>query len=121
MIRTILRPICKRWQARRPDRTEARSSSTALVADVFRPKESIREIRINSNPFAAEYDRLGFGRIEIFTKPGTDKFRGQVSFNFGDRIFNSRNPFRDHTTALPVAAVRRKRQRAAREKGLLLH
>ena len=57
------------------------------------PKESIREIRINSNPFAAEYDRLGFGRIEIFTKPGTDKFRGQVSFNFGDKIFNSRNPF----------------------------
>ena len=35
------------------------------------PKESIREIRINSNPFAAEYDKLGFGRIEIFTKPGT--------------------------------------------------
>ena len=57
------------------------------------PKESIREIRINSNPFAAEYDRLGFGRIEIFTKPGTDKFRGQAFLNFGDRIFNSRNPF----------------------------
>src|SRR5579863_3701412 len=38
------------------------------------PKSSIREIRINQNPFSAEYDRLGFGRIEIFTKPGTDKF-----------------------------------------------
>ena len=57
------------------------------------PKESIREIRINQNPFSAEYDRLGFGRIEVFTKPGTDKFRGQVFFNFGDSIFNSRNPF----------------------------
>ncbi len=57
------------------------------------PKESIREVRINSNPFAAEYDRLGFGRIEILTKPGTDKFRGQGFFNFGDRDFNSRNPF----------------------------
>jgi len=31
------------------------------------PKSAIREIRINSNPFSAEYDRLGFGRIEIFT------------------------------------------------------
>ena len=31
------------------------------------PKESIREIRINQNPFSAEYDRLGFGRIEILT------------------------------------------------------
>ncbi|MEA2172924.1 MAG: hypothetical protein QOD00_516 [Blastocatellia bacterium] len=57
------------------------------------PKESIREIRINRNPFSAEYDRLGFGRIEIFTKPGTDKFRGQAFFNFNDARLNSRNPF----------------------------
>src|SRR6202011_301124 len=54
------------------------------------PKESIREIRINSNPFAAEYDRLGFGRIEIFTKPGSDRFRGTANFNISDGIFNSR-------------------------------
>ena len=57
------------------------------------PKESIREIRINQNPFSAEFDRIGFGRIEIFTKPGTDKFRGSVGLNDGDAIFNSRNPF----------------------------
>ncbi|MEO6589978.1 MAG: carboxypeptidase regulatory-like domain-containing protein [Pyrinomonadaceae bacterium] len=57
------------------------------------PKESIREIRINQNPFSAEFDRLGFGRIEILTKPGTDKFRGQAFFNFNDESLNSRNPF----------------------------
>ncbi|MGB9179536.1 MAG: carboxypeptidase-like regulatory domain-containing protein, partial [Pyrinomonadaceae bacterium] len=57
------------------------------------PKESIREVRINRNPFSAEYDRLGYGRIEIFTKPGTDKFRGQAFFNFNDESLNSRNPF----------------------------
>ncbi len=57
------------------------------------PRESIREVRINSNPFSAEYDRLGFGRIEILTKPGTDKFRGQASFSFNDESLNSRNPF----------------------------
>ena len=56
-------------------------------------KASIREIRVNSNPFSAEYDRLGFGRIEIFTKPGTNKFRGEAGFNFGNAMFNSRNPF----------------------------
>ena len=39
------------------------------------PKDSIREIRVNQNPFSAEFDRLGFGRIEILTKPGTDKWR----------------------------------------------
>jgi hypothetical protein len=57
------------------------------------PKESIREIRINQNPFSAEYDRLGFGRIEILTKPGTDKLRGAFMFNGGNEVFNSRNPF----------------------------
>src|SRR5687767_7528420 len=57
------------------------------------PKESIREIRINQNPFSAEYDRLGFGRIEILTKPGADKFRGNTFFNFNDESLNSRNPF----------------------------
>jgi hypothetical protein len=35
------------------------------------PKSSIREIRINQNPFSAEFDKLGYGRIEILTKPGT--------------------------------------------------
>jgi hypothetical protein len=57
------------------------------------PRESIREVRINSNPFSAEYERLGFGRIEILTRPGTDRFRGQGFFNFADESLNSRNPF----------------------------
>src|SRR5664279_3506608 len=38
------------------------------------PKSSIREIRINQNPFSSEYDKLGYGRIEVFTKPGTDQY-----------------------------------------------
>lgn len=57
------------------------------------PRNSIREIRINQNPFSSEYDRLGFGRIEILTKPGTDKFRGEVEFEFEDEALNSRNPY----------------------------
>ncbi|MEO8648222.1 MAG: TonB-dependent receptor [Acidobacteriota bacterium] len=57
------------------------------------PKDSIREIRINNNPFSAEYDRLGFGRIEILTKPGSDKWRGSAFINFNDESLNSRNPF----------------------------
>lgn len=56
-------------------------------------KASIREIRINNNPFSAEYDRVGFGRIEILTKPGTNGFHGQAYFNFNDESLNSRNPF----------------------------
>ncbi len=57
------------------------------------PKASIREIRINQNPFSAEFDKLGYGRIEIFTKPGTDKFHGQILIDGTDSAFNSRNPF----------------------------
>jgi len=57
------------------------------------PKASIREIRINQNPFSAEYDKLGYGRIEVFTKPGTDQFHGQVSLMGNTAGFNSRNPF----------------------------
>ncbi len=56
-------------------------------------KNAIREIRINANPFAAEFDQIGFGRIEILTKPGSDSFRGSAFLNAGDAIFNSRNPF----------------------------
>src|SRR6266550_1964826 len=56
-------------------------------------KSSIREIRINQNPFSAEYDKLGYGRIEIFTKPGTDKYHGQVSVMGNSSAFNSQNPF----------------------------
>ena len=35
------------------------------------PKSAILEIRVNQNPFSAEFDRLGYGRTEILTKPGS--------------------------------------------------
>ncbi len=57
------------------------------------PKESIREIRINQNPFSPEYDKLGYGKIEIFTKPGADKYRGSAQWNFGNEFWNTRNPY----------------------------
>ena len=56
-------------------------------------KDAIREIRINQNPFSPEYDKLGYGRVEILTKPGADKFHGTGYYNFGDSIWNSRNPY----------------------------
>ncbi|HYW69785.1 MAG TPA: carboxypeptidase regulatory-like domain-containing protein [Pyrinomonadaceae bacterium] len=56
------------------------------------PKEAIREIRINQNPFSPENDQPS-ARIDILTRPGTDKFRGSASVNFTDESLNSRNPF----------------------------
>jgi len=57
------------------------------------PKSAIREIRVNQNPFSAEFDRLGYGRIEILTKPGTDKLHGQVFVMGNDSATNTGSPF----------------------------
>ena len=57
------------------------------------PKSSIREIRINQNPFSAQYDKLGYGRIEILTKPGTNTLHGNLMVMGNDSTFNSLNPF----------------------------
>jgi Carboxypeptidase regulatory-like domain len=57
------------------------------------PKSSIREIRINQNPYSAQYDTIGLGRIEVFTKPGTDKLRGNLMLLGDDSVLNSSNPY----------------------------
>ena len=57
------------------------------------PKEAIREVRINNNPFSAENEFPGWNGIEIFTQPGADKWHGGFSFDFNDESLNSRNPF----------------------------
>jgi hypothetical protein len=57
------------------------------------PKSSIREVRINQNPFSAQYDRIGMGRVEVFTKPGSEDYHGELQFHYGNDVFNSRNPF----------------------------
>lgn len=64
-----------------------------FTAGQLPPKSAIREIRINQNPFSAEYDKVGYGRIEVFTKPGSDKWHGSFSVNANDSAFNSKNPF----------------------------
>ena len=57
------------------------------------PKSAIRAIIINQNPFSAQYDAPGYGRIEILTKPGTDKLHGQLFMNASASAFNTSNPF----------------------------
>jgi hypothetical protein len=64
-----------------------------FTAGQLPPKADILEIRINHNPFSAEYDKLGYGRIEITTRPGASQLHGQILGNLNDSVFNSRNPF----------------------------
>src|ERR1051325_10847645 len=56
-------------------------------------KDAIREIRINQNPFSPQYDKLGLGRVEVLTKPGADKWRGNFFQHTGHELWNSRNPY----------------------------
>jgi hypothetical protein len=56
------------------------------------PKNSIREIRVNQNPFSAQFDSLGYGRVEVFTKPGSDKFHGQFMFMDNNSVLNTKSP-----------------------------
>src|SRR5215471_902793 len=64
-----------------------------FTAGQLPPKASIREIRINQNPFSSEYDKLGYGRVEILTKPGTDQLHGQLWVMGNTTALNSKNPF----------------------------
>ena len=57
------------------------------------PKSSILAIRINQNPFSAQYDQVGYGRIEVLTKPGTSAFHGNATAQFGDKFLNTSTPF----------------------------
>src|SRR6185312_4798324 len=50
-------------------------------------KNTIKEIRLNQNPFSTEYEYLGFGRVEIITKPGTDKLKGNIQLTDSDAYF----------------------------------
>jgi hypothetical protein len=68
------------------------------------PKHSIREVRINQDPFSAEHDHLGAARIEVFTNPPSSKRHGQAFVNIDDSALNSRNPYADNK---PSAQARR--------------
>lgn len=57
------------------------------------PASTIQEVRINQNPYSAEFARLGRARIEVFTKPGTSQYHGEFNFRFRDHHLDARNSF----------------------------
>jgi len=40
---------------------------------------TVQQIRVNQDPYSAEYGRPGRGRIEILTKPGGQQFHGELN------------------------------------------
>lgn len=63
------------------------------------PKEAISAILINAEPFAAAFAEPGKTRVEIITKPATERLRGELNFNFSDESLNARNPFAQNRAA----------------------
>jgi hypothetical protein len=53
----------------------------------------IAEVKINANPYSAEYSRVGRGRIEIRTRKGTQDWRGSLSLSLRDSSLDARQAF----------------------------
>ena len=75
-----------------------RPGSVAIYVDGFReyrrlpPKDAIDMIRINSNPFSAEFSQPSARRIEIVTRPGSDGVHGEVKVQARASALDARHP-----------------------------
>ncbi len=81
------------------DSGELGTSGVTLVVDgveansVGVSSSAIQEVKINSDPYSAEFSRPGRGRVEVTTKPGSLEYHGKFNFTFRDAILNARDPF----------------------------
>ncbi len=78
------------------DASSGSSGGVTLIVDGIEMKNAgisasaIQEVRINNDPYSAEFSRPGRGRIEVTTKPGSPNYHGEVNFLFRDAIFNAK-------------------------------
>ncbi|HYP06156.1 MAG TPA: TonB-dependent receptor [Bryobacteraceae bacterium] len=57
------------------------------------PIEAIQQVRINRDPYTAEFSRPGRGRIEITTRDATSDFHGSISVGVRNSALDARNAF----------------------------
>ena len=75
------------------------SGGVTLVVDGMEARKvgvspsAIQEVKINQDPYSAEFQRPGRGRIEVVTKAGTDAYHGSADFTFRDAHLNARDAF----------------------------
>jgi len=85
--------------ARFLDSASLGTGGATLVVDGMETSEkgvtasAIQEIRINQNPYSAEFGRPGRGRIEVITSPGASAYHGTFNFLFRDFRLDARNAF----------------------------
>jgi Carboxypeptidase regulatory-like domain/TonB dependent receptor len=81
------------------DQAGVATSGVSIVVDGIEMKgtgvsaSAIAEAHINSDPYSAETNRPGKGRIEIITKPGTPQIHGTLNFTFRDSVLDAKNYF----------------------------
>jgi hypothetical protein len=81
------------------DQAGIATSGVSIIVDGVEMKgtgvsaSAIKEARINNDPYSAETNVPGKGRIEIMTKPGTPKFHGSFNFGFRDSPTDASNYF----------------------------
>ena len=54
---------------------------------------AVQQIKVNQDPYSAEYARPGRGRIEILTKPGSAEYHGEFNAIGRDATFDAKNAF----------------------------
>jgi len=75
------------------------TGGTTLIVDGMEGRKvgvsasAIQQIKINQDPYSAEYTRPGQGRVEVITKAGTDRFHGEANVTFRDGHLDARNAF----------------------------
>jgi len=81
------------------DPTALDSGGVEIVVDGMATSErsvarsAIQEVRINQNPYSAEFAGMGRSRIEIITSPGATEYHGAVNYFFRDHHLDARPAF----------------------------
>jgi len=80
------------------------AGGTTLVVDGMEARKigvsasAIKQIKINQDPYAAEFGRPGQGRIEVTTEAGSEAYHGEFNVTFRDGRLNARNAFETTTS-----------------------
>jgi hypothetical protein len=79
------------------DDSATATGGTGLIVDGVEANRAtispsaVQEVRINQDPYSAQYYWPGRGQMEIVSKPAADHYHGQFNFYFRDSALNAQN------------------------------
>ena len=79
------------------DDSATATGGTGLIVDGVEANRAtispsaVQEVRINQDPYSAQYYWPGRGQMEIVSKPAADHYHGQLNFYFRDSALNAQN------------------------------